>query len=164
MSLNEIISEAEKFNCDLIEVTGGEPLMQEETPELINKLLEKNYSVLLETSGACDISSISPEAVRIVDMKCPGSGMVDKNDYSNLGRLTDNDELKFVVAGKDDFIWACNLLKEYDLVKRQNNFISPVHDQVNLEDLATWILESDINLRLQIQLHKVIWGPDKTGI
>ena len=164
MSVDDILNKVEEYNCSLVEVTGGEPLMQKETAILIDRLLEKGLTVLLETSGAYDISVISEKAIRIVDMKCPGSEMTDKNDYANLKLLTEQDELKFVVSDRNDFDWSCQLIKDHGLEKRQNNFISPVHGEVELEELAAWILESDINLRLQIQLHKIIWGPDKTGI
>ena len=164
MAINEILTAVEEYDCELVEVTGGEPLMQEEAPGLMKSLLEKGYKVLLETSGACDISVVPEEVIRIVDMKCPGSEMTEKNDYRNLSLLTDQDELKFVIADKNDFEWSCNLIKDYGIEKRQNNFISPVHGKVNLEDLAAWVLDADVNLRLQVQLHKVIWGPDKTGV
>ena len=141
----------------------GTPNYQQ-AEEHIEELLKKEYNVLVETSGAFDISAVSEEAVRIVDMKCPGSGMLEKNDYANLSRLTDKDELKFVVADKEDFDWSCDLVRKYRLQDRLSNFISPVYGEVNLEELADWILNSGLNFRMQIQLHKTIWGPDRTGV
>ena len=164
MELSEVLEQVSKYNCQLVEVTGGEPLMQEECSDLVELLLEKDYTVLVETSGAYDISTISDKAVRIVDMKCPGSGMVERNDYKNLEKLSANDELKFVVADKLDFDWSCDLIKKFDLNHRENNFISPVYGETDMESLAKWILDSELNIRLQVQLHKFIWGPDKTGV
>jgi 7-carboxy-7-deazaguanine synthase len=163
MSHDDILSEIQQYNCSLVEITGGEPLMQEETPVLVDLLLEKEYTVMVETAGSLDISVLSENVIRIVDMKCPGSGMSDKNDYQNLQRLTDIDELKFVLADKKDFDWSCDLIKKHKLHNREVIF-SPVYGDLNLTDLADWILKSNLNIRMQIQLHKYIWGPDKTGV
>ncbi len=164
MSSHDILEAISVYDCKLVEVTGGEPLMQNQTPELVDLFLKSGYKVLVETGGSLDISPLSEKAVRIVDMKCPGSGMVDKNDYRNLARLTENDELKFVIADKKDFDWSCDLIKEHNLQSFENIFFSPVYGLMNLEQLAGWILESGLNVRLQLQMHKYIWGPDKTGV
>lgn len=163
MTHGDIIAEIQKYDCSLVEITGGEPLMQDETPVLVDLLLEKEYTVMVETAGSLDISVLSENVIRIVDMKCPGSGMSEKNDYQNLQRLTDIDELKFVIADKKDFDWSCDLIKKHKLHNREVIF-SPVYDDLNLTDLADWILKSNLNIRMQIQLHKYIWGPDKTGV
>ncbi|MCM8533015.1 MAG: radical SAM protein [Lentisphaeraceae bacterium] len=165
MSLEAILKEVEAFSpCTLVEITGGEPLMQDETSSLVDSLLENSYTVMVETAGAHDISVISTKAKRIVDMKCPGSAMVERNDYNNLSKLTNNDELKFVVADKDDFEWAVKLIKEYKLEGKLPLLVSPVFDKISAEELAELVLQSKMNLKMQLQLHKYIWGPDKQGV
>ena len=164
MPLDDILSSVAKFNCSLVEITGGEPLMQDGTPQLVDLLLKNEYTVMVETAGAHDISVISEKAKRIVDMKCPGSSMVERNDYDNLNRITPHDELKFVVAGEEDFTWAVQLINKYDLINKCPVIISPVFGKVSEEKLATLVLDSGLNIRMQLQLHKYIWGPDKTGV
>ena len=162
--ISDILKEVSSHNTNLVEVTGGEPLLQDETPQLVDLLLENGYTVLIETAGSIDISCVSEKAVRIVDMKCPGSGMLDKNFYKNLDLVTDKDEVKFVIKDRADFDWAVNLIKEHDLEKKTQLLISPVYGEMNEEKLTEWLLESGINARIQVQLHKIIWGPDKTGV
>ena len=164
MSCAEILRTVQEYNCSLVEVTGGEPLMQTETPELVDLFLENEYSVMVETGGSLDISVLSDKTIKIVDMKCPGSGMSEKNDYENLQRLTAIDELKFVVADKKDFDWSCALIKKHQLENRDNLIFSPVYGEVKLADLADWIMKSGLKVRLQVQLHKYIWGAEKTGV
>ena len=164
MSCAEILRTVQEYNCSLVEVTGGEPLMQTETPELVDLFLENEYSVMVETGGSLDISVLSDKTIKIVDMKCPGSGMSEKNDYENLQRLTAIDELKFVVADKKDFDWSCALIKKHQLENRDNLIFSPVYGEVKLSDLADWIMKSGLKVRLQVQLHKYIWGAEKTGV
>lgn len=164
MSYEDILNEVAAQNCALVEITGGEPLMQPNTAELVELLLKNDYNVLLETAGAHDISVISEKVTRIVDMKCPGSGMVDKNDYENLNRLTTNDELKFVVVDEKDFEWAESLVKEHKLEGKCTLLVSPVFGKLTEEKLADLVLNSEINFKLQLQLHKYIWGPDAKGV
>ena len=164
LSLEQVLKEVSALNTNLVEVTGGEPLLQEETPQLVDLLLENGYTVLIETAGSIDISCVSKKAVRIVDMKCPGSGMLDKNLYKNLDLVTDKDEVKFVIKDKADFDWAVNLIKKHALESKTQILISPVYGEMDQEKLTEWLLESGINARLQVQLHKIIWGPDKTGV
>ena len=164
MSYEDILNEVAAQNCSLVEITGGEPLMQPNTSELVELLLKKDYTVLLETAGAHDISVISEKVTRIVDMKCPGSGMVDKNDYENLNRLTANDELKFVVANERDFEWAESLVYKHKLEGKCTLLVSPVFGKLTEERLAELVLNSKINFKLQLQLHKYIWGPDAKGV
>ena len=118
----------------------------------------------METAGSIEISSISEEVIRIVDMKCPGSGMTDKNLYKNLDLVTDKDEVKFVIKDKADFEWAAELISKHELDKKTNILFSPVFGDMNEEQLAEWVLESGIQARFQVQLHKIIWGPDRTGV
>lgn len=163
-SIDEILKKVSSYNTNLVEITGGEPLLQEETPKLVDLLLENGYTVLIETAGSINISCVSDKAVRIVDMKCPGSGMLEKNLYKNLELVTDKDEVKFVIKDRVDFDWAVNLIKEHDLENKTQLLISPVYGEMDKEKLTEWLLESGINARLQVQLHKIIWGPDKTGV
>ncbi|MCM8539666.1 MAG: radical SAM protein [Lentisphaeraceae bacterium] len=163
-SLNSILDKVKFLGSQLVEVTGGEPLLQEETPQLVDLLLENGYTVLIETAGSIDISCVSDKAVRIVDMKCPGSGMLEKNFYGNLDLVTDKDEVKFVIKDKADFNWSEQLIKKHSLEAKTKVLLSPVFGEVKEEDLAKWILDSGLKVRMQIQLHKIIWGPDKTGV
>ncbi|MCM8525828.1 MAG: radical SAM protein [Lentisphaeraceae bacterium] len=163
-SIEEVLDKVNSLGCNLVEVTGGEPLLQEETPKLVDLLLENGYTVLIETAGSIDISCVSDKAVRIVDMKCPGSGMLDKNLYKNLDLVTDKDEVKFVIKDKADFDWSCELIRKHSLEEKTKVLLSPVYGVLKEEDLASWILESGLKSRMQIQLHKIIWGPDKTGV
>lgn len=163
-TLEGILEKVSTLGSKLVEVTGGEPLLQEETPQLVDLLLKNGYTVLIETAGSIDISCVSTEATRIVDMKCPGSGMTDKNFYKNLDLMTDKDEVKFVIKDKADFDWSLELIKKHELEEKVQILISPVFGELKEEDLANWVLESGIKARMQIQLHKIIWGPDKTGV
>ena len=165
-SIDSILAELTKLapQCKLVEITGGEPLLQAECATLVDKLIESGYKVLIETSGSVDISTVSDQAVRIVDMKCPASGMVEKNDYENLNRLTSQDEVKFVVEDQADFDWSIDLITKYKLVEKCTILISPVFGKIELETLANLILESKLAIRMQTQLHKSIWAPEKTGV
>ena len=163
-SLESIYKTVEKLGSKLVEVTGGEPLLQEETPRLVDLLLKNGYTVLIETAGSIDISCVSNKATRIVDMKCPGSGMQDKNLYKNLDLVTDKDEVKFVIKDKADFDWSFELIKKYGLEEKTQVLLSPVFGVLKEENLANWILDSGLVARMQVQLHKIIWGPDKTGV
>ena len=164
-SLSDLLQQIRDISdCKLIQITGGEPLLQEKTPALIDLLLEDNYDVLVETAGNMDISTVSPKAVRVVDMKCPGSGMVERNDYENLNRLTPNDELKFVIADENDFHWAAKLIKKHSLEEKTTVLFSPVFDVMDKAQLAALVLQSGMKVRMQLQLHKHIWDPKKTGV
>ena len=164
--MNDIEQEIRPFGCSLVEVTGGEPLLQAETPELVRRLLDNGYTVLLETNGSLDIGAIDERCCRIVDMKCPSSGEADKNRIENLAILTPNDEVKFVIGDRGDFDYARNLLAERLSGRRDLKppLFSTVFDRLAPERLARWILEEHLDVRLQIQLHKVIWGPEKHGV
>jgi 7-carboxy-7-deazaguanine synthase len=139
---------------DLIEVTGGEPLLQEETRPLLGKLADTGHLVLLETSGSLEV----------LDLKTPGSGEVTANDWSNLDRLQPTDEIKFVVVNRADFEWTVDQVKRHSLHERFPVLVAPAHERVSPADLATWILESGMPLRLQLQLHKQVWGTKTRGV
>lgn len=154
------------YGGGLVEITGGEPLLQAETPELIRRLLDRRYTVLLETNGSLDIGQVDPRCVRIVDMKCPSSGESGKNRLENLALLTPNDEVKFVIGDREDFAYATSVISSH-LTGRKDlkpPLISPVSGRIDPQILARWILEDRLDVRLQIQMHKVIWGADKRGV
>ena len=145
-------------------VTGGEPLLQAETPALLTELLDAGFTVCLETNGSLPIGAVDGRVHRILDIKCPGSGMADHNDYTNLYQLTSRDEIKFVVADRLDFTWALKIIKHFGLAGQLPVLISPVFRQVALPEAAAWILAAGLPLRLNPQLHKYIWGPEARGV
>ncbi|MBN2318084.1 MAG: radical SAM protein [Acidobacteria bacterium] len=160
MSVAEILQEIEAFPTQLALITGGEPMLQPSVHDLSRGLLEKNYEVLLETGGHISLKDVDPRVHKIMDLKCPSSGMQKHNDYANIRYLTSGDELKFVVGDREDFDWACGVIRRYKETLRVGSIhFSPVHGKVPLEDLAGWILSSGMPVRLQLQLHKIIW-PD----
>jgi 7-carboxy-7-deazaguanine synthase len=166
MTLAEIISEVERVggDCRLVELTGGEPLLQHEIGELASRLLEAGYTVLCETSGSLPVTRLPNEVVKIVDFKCPGSGEVDANDWENLGRLDpERDELKFVIMDRADYEWAVRELRERGLDRFIVHF-SPEHDSMDRRELAEWVLADGLPVRLQLQLHKFIWEPTERGV
>jgi 7-carboxy-7-deazaguanine synthase len=157
MSVEQIIEEIKKYNCPYVEVTGGEPLLQEETPGLVNSLIDDDFTVLVETNGTKDIGVIPDKAVRIMDIKCPSSGESDKFEWENLNRLNPKDEVKFVIAEKLDYDWAKEIITDRNLSDKVKVLLSPVKDKMSPDILAEWILKDELNARLQIQLHKIIW-------
>ena len=164
--LDSILTTVKKFDCSLIEVTGGEPLIQDETPDLISALIENGYTVLLETNGSQDISTVDTRCTRIVDIKCPSSGMDNKNYWKNLDYITPNDQLKFVIAHRQDYLYAKKVLDKPAIKGRKKLLInfSPVFNEIDLKDLAGWMLADNLPVRLQIQLHKYIWGEHTKGV
>ena len=164
--LESILTTVKNFSCKLIEVTGGEPLIQDETPDLISALIKNGYTVLLETNGSQDISTVDTRCTRIIDIKCPSSEMDDKNYWKNLDYITPNDQLKFVIAHRQDYLYAKKVL-DYPAIKGRKKLLinfSPVFNKINLKDLAEWILADKLMVRLQIQLHKYIWGEHIKGV
>jgi len=163
-SVDEVLARVELFSCRLIEVTGGEPLAQPEAIQLIAKLCDAGYKVLIETSGAIDIAAVDPRAHVILDVKCPGSGMTDRMHWPNLGKLTQKDEAKFVVAGRQDYDWARAIMAQYDLMQRCSVLLSPVFGSLEPRQLAEWVLADRLPVRFQLQIHKIIWAPDMRGV
>lgn len=145
-------------------VTGGEPLLQAETPALLAGLLDAGFTVCLETNGSVPIGAVDARVQRIIDIKCPGSGMAEHNDWRNLDLLTSRDEVKFVVSDRADFTWALEIIRTHHLSPRVAVLISPVFGQVPLPQAAAWIVDSGLPLRLNPQLHKYIWGPEVKGV
>ena len=164
LTIKKILSEIKKYPCNLVMVTGGEPLLQEECITLMEELLNHNYKVMLETSGSLRLSDVPKEVVKIVDFKCPSSNMAKKNDWSILSDINKNDEIKFVIGDKDDYDWCKKVIKEYNLHSICPILFSPVYDKIEMKALSEWILNDGIDVRLQMQLHKHIWGPEKTGV
>ncbi len=162
MTVPEILRAIDGFPTRLVLITGGEPMLQESVHTLIGELLERNYTVLLETGGQASLAEVDPRVNKIMDFKCPSSGMESRNDYRNIRHLTQNDELKFVVGDRQDFDWACDLIRRHDLISRVGSVIfSPVYQKISDAELAGWVLNCGMRVRLQLQLHKIIW-PDKS--
>lgn len=149
---------------DLVEITGGEPLLQEEVHPLMERLADAGRTVLLETSGACPIDAVDPRVRIILDLKTPASGEQGANVWSNLGLLKPTDEVKVVVCDRDDFDWSVAQVRRHRLTTRCPVLMSPAHGRVEPAELAAWILETGLPLRLQVQLHKQLWGPDARGV
>jgi 7-carboxy-7-deazaguanine synthase len=166
LSIDCILQQVRDFGCRLVEVTGGEPLAQREAFDLIRLLCDESYEVLIETGGYVSTEDLDQRARVILDVKCPASGEAERNHWPNLTRLRpDLDEVKFVVTDRADWDYVRNVVAEYDLEKRARSIlISPAWEQIDLPELAKWIVESGINARMQLQLHKYIWGPDVHGV
>jgi 7-carboxy-7-deazaguanine synthase len=163
MSLDSIIKTVEEYGCNRVEITGGEPLLQEETADLSRKLLDHNYRVWIETNGTRDIDVLPEGVIRIVDVKCTGSGENDKMDWENLNRLKSRDEVKFVLTTREDFDEAKQLIRKYNLIERAGVLLSPAYGQLQISDLAGWILNDCLDVRLQPQLHKIVWPEETRG-
>lgn len=165
MALDEVVAAAVELNARTVEVTGGEPLAQEHTPALLARLQRRFARVLLETNGSLDISCVPDGVVRIVDIKCPSSGQSDRMLWGNLDHLGKDDEIKFVISDRNDFDWALTVCRKHGLFEKAGPIlISPVFETVDLKSAAEWILESEKDFRLQLQLHKIIWHSEQRGV
>jgi 7-carboxy-7-deazaguanine synthase len=164
ISLGTLVDLARAQPHRLVLVTGGEPLLQAETPDLLTALLDAGCAVCLETNGSLPIGAVDARVHRILDVKCPGSGMANHNLWANMNLLTSRDEVKFVVAEQLDFTWALEVIKRFGLAGRLPVLISPVSGEVALKEAAAWILATGLPLRLNPQLHKFIWGPEVRGV
>jgi 7-carboxy-7-deazaguanine synthase len=163
--ISEIIDEVVSYKCNLVELTGGEPLEQEGVYALMDELLQKGYELMIETGGHVDISRVDQRVKRIVDLKTPSSGMMKRNRYENTEQLTKHDEVKFVIGSREDYEWSRAQVWKFDLDKRAGTVLfSAVHDALALQDLAGWILEDHLPVRLQTQLHKLIWPEILKGV
>lgn len=158
MTISAILQQISNYTSQYVTVTGGEPLAQKACLTLLTALCDNAYSVSIETSGALDLSNVDTRVCRVMDIKTPGSGEVDKNNWSNLVYLTQQDELKFVLCHEADYHWACEILQQHQLDKICPVLFSPVHDRLNPATLAEWILRDKQPVRMQIQLHKLLWG------
>ncbi len=164
MEVGEIVRAVGAFGCRLAEITGGEPLAQPAAPELATRLLEAGCQVLVETNGSLPIEILPKGAVRIVDVKCPGSGESDKVRWRNLELVGPEDEVKFVIGSREDYEWARDAVRRFGLEDRSRPLFSPVHGEMEPSRLAEWILGDGLRVRLQLQLHKYIWGADRRGV
>ncbi len=164
MCLDDIIRRVDEYPTELVEITGGEPLLQSAVFTLIERFLDDGKRVLIETGGSIDVRPVDSRAILIYDIKCPDSGMMDKNLWANLSHLKSNDEVKFVLGSRRDYEWAKERLAEWDLVNRHTVLFSPVWDQLDPPELAKWVLQDGLPVRLQVQLHKILWGKDARGV
>ncbi len=171
MSLDAVMDEVKRYGCSLVEVTGGEPLAQPAAFDLIARLCEEKFDVLIETSGAIDVTPVDSRASVILDVKCPGSEMDDRMRWDNLRHLRQTDQVKFVIGDRRDYEWAVDVVKRYRLTEKCPVLFSPVfgageHDDrcSLLRPLAEWVLQDRLPVRLQVQLHKFIWDPDTRGV
>ena len=164
MEITYIMSEIKRWDCNLVEVTGGEPLFQDECIDLLNELVNSNYEVMLETGGSLSISDVPKKVVKIVDFKCPSSGMVKKNLWSIVDDLQAHDEVKFVIGNREDFDWAKDRITEYSLDKICILLFSPTFGEIDPQQIVEWILAENLPVRMQLQMHKMIWSPEEKGV
>ena len=164
-TVDDVVAEVEGYRCPLVEVTGGEPLLQDDVYPLLEQLLERGKTVMIETGGHRSIERVPRGVIKIVDIKCPGSGESERNDWSNLERLAPHDELKFVIADRIDYDFAVAALRRHDLPSRAAAVLfSPVHGVLDPRTLSEWMLADRVPARLQLQLHKYIWAPATRGV
>jgi 7-carboxy-7-deazaguanine synthase len=164
-SIDSVLDEIKKYNCNLVEVTGGEPLVQKESLELMKRLAEEGYEVLLETGGSLPIKDIDKRVRIILDLKCPSSKMMKKNLYENIDHLKPVDEVKFVIGTKEDYEWTKEIINKYELSNKCEILFSVVFGKLEPVELVNWIIEDNLNfVRFQLQMHKFIWEPNKKGV
>ncbi|HRA97096.1 MAG: 7-carboxy-7-deazaguanine synthase QueE [Nitrospira sp.] len=164
LTIDDLVNQVRAFECDLVEVTGGEPLSQTESLPLLSRLCDEGFEVLVETSGAIDTAGVDRRVHVILDVKCPGSGMTDRMCWSNLERLAPQDEVKFVIKDRADYEWAREVARRHDLPARCTVLMSPVFGEVEARHLAEWVLADKLPVRFQLQMHKYIWAPDLRGV
>lgn len=162
--IEDIINEVKSYGCNLVEVTGGEPLLQENVIPFMERLCDEGFEVILETGGHMDISLVDKRVKRIMDIKCPSSKEAGKNHWPNIELLSANDQVKFVVGDRDDYDYAKQIIGKYNLDKKCTVLISPVFAKIELSELASWILRDNLPARLQMQMHKYIWEPTTRGV
>ena len=163
-SIDDILDTVRSYGCQLVEVTGGEPLAQPDSSTLLSRLCHEGFTVLLETSGAVDTIIVDPSVRIVLDVKCPGSGMTERIHWPNVERLRPQDEAKFVMQDRRDYEWAKSILDRYQLTDRCAVLFSPVFGVLDPRQLAEWLLADRLPIRLQLQLHKHIWAPDMRGV
>lgn len=165
VELEEIVQQVTSFDCPVVEITGGEPLLQKDVYPLMRRLLDEGLTVMLETGGHVSIAQVPEQVIRIVDVKCPGSGESHRNEWSNMDRLTATDEVKFVITDRADYEFARDVVRRHALIGRVAAVLfSPVHGGLDPKALAEWILEDRLDVRLQLQAHKYIWSPETRGV
>ncbi len=164
MTLEQVLEQVAALQCHLVEVTGGEPLAQAACPELLARLCQQGYTVLLETSGALDISAVDPRVHLVMDIKCPGSGMSERMLWSNLERLGPGDEVKFVLADHQDYLYARQVIRRHGLERRCRVLLSAVAERLDPRQVVEWMLADRLPARFQLQMHKYIWPPQTRGV
>jgi 7-carboxy-7-deazaguanine synthase len=164
LSVEQVAEKLHQMGVELICITGGEPLLQNATPQLAENLLRLGHGVLVETNGTQDISALPKGTIRIMDVKCPGSGECGETLLANLGALTAEDEVKFVLTGRGDFEWAAHFARHHRLLDRCKVLFSPAYGLLTGAQLAEWILDSGLNVRLQLQLHRILWPERNRGV
>jgi len=164
LSIEEIVSEVKKYNCQLVEITGGEPLVQNESLLLMTSLADDGFEVMIETGGSLPIKEIDPRVMIIMDLKCPSSGMLKKNLYENIDCLKPTDEVKFVLGSKEDYDWAKQTIGNYRLTEKSAVLFSVVFGKLEPVKVVNWILEDNLSVRFQLQMHKFIWEPAAKGV
>lgn len=165
MTVDEVVADVDARGCPVVEVTGGEPLLQPDVYPLMQRLLDSGKTVLIETGGHRSIAQVPPGVIRIVDVKCPGSGESEKNDWSNLAHLTATDEVKFVIADRTDYEFAREVMRRDNLDQKVAAVLfSPVHGELDAKQLAEWVIADRLPVRVQLQVHKYIWSPDTRGV
>ena len=162
--LEEVVSRVTFFGIPRVTVTGGEPLLQEEAPALVAALLDLGHTVLVETNGTVPLSRLDPRAVKIMDVKCPASGEAEKTDWGNFALLTARDEVKFVVSSEEDYRFAREVIRKYGKERPFTALLSPAFGLLPPEKLAGWMIGDAIDARFQLQIHKLVWGPDRRGV
>jgi len=163
-SVEEIINEVKKYNCKLVEVTGGEPLVQNECLDLMKRLCDEGFDVMLETGGSLSIKEIDERIMIVMDLKCPSSKMEKKNMYETIACLKSGDELKFVIGNREDYEWSKEIISRYDLQNKCEVLFSVVFDELEPVSLVNWIIEDKLDVRYQLQMHKYIWHPETKGV
>jgi 7-carboxy-7-deazaguanine synthase len=164
-SLDEILTRVREFDCSLVEITGGEPLLQKNVLPLMTMLCDAGHTVLLETSGARDIAKVDSRVHRIMDLKTPGSGEVEKNLWPNVDYLTKRDEVKFVIGSREDYDWSCDQLRRLNLTNRCHAVLfSPIFGRIDPRQIVDWMLADKLDVRFQLQMHKFIWSPTLRGV
>jgi 7-carboxy-7-deazaguanine synthase len=165
MSIDQVLADVDAYECPVVEITGGEPLLQQDVYPLMTQLVERGHTVLLETGGHRSIANVPAGVIRIMDVKCPASGESEKNCWSNLDLLTPADEVKFVIQDRGDYEFAREVVVKHGLIDRcAAVLMSPVHGVLPGKDLAAWILADRLAVRLQLQAHKYIWSPETRGV
>jgi 7-carboxy-7-deazaguanine synthase len=164
MSVQEVINQIKKYDCKLVEITGGEPLLQDECIILMKNLCDEGFEVLIETAGNMPIKNIDERVKIIMDLKCPSSRMMDNNLFDNINYLKKTDEIKFVIGTKEDYEWSKEILNKYKLIDMCIVLFSFVFDKLEPITLVNWILEDKLNVRFQLQMHKYIWKPETKGV
>jgi 7-carboxy-7-deazaguanine synthase len=164
LSIDEILSEVKKYDCNLVEITGGEPLVQEESLDLMKRLCDEGFEVLLETGGSLSIKNIDERVKIIMDLKCPSSKMMKKNLYENINYIKKIDEIKFIIGTREDYEWTKEVIDKYDLTNKCEILFSIVFGELEPITLVNWVLEDKLKVRFQLQIHKFIWSPETKGV